>query len=192
MSGRFEIIYADPPWRYNNRTIRGGAEHHYSTMSLKQICALPVSKLVAENAVLFLWATWPTLPHAFDVIKAWGFTYKNCAFDWVKTTKDGAPVFGLGHWSRGNTEPCLFATRGKPKRASASVRQTIVDDHFTADELAQHLLACQRGEHSAKPPETRDRIVRLMGDLPRLEMFARDRVDGWHAWGNQVPAEATP
>ncbi len=187
MSGRFQIIYADPAWQYRNKTIRGGAEHHYGTMSLEKICALQISKLAADDAALFLWVTWPCLEDAFKVITAWGFTYKNCAFDWIKTTKDNNPAMGLGHWSRGNSEPCLLATRGKPKRVSADVRQPIIDDHFTADELADHLLACQRGAHSVKPPETRDRIVKLLGDVPRIELFARQRVPGWAAWGNELP-----
>lgn len=187
--GTREIIYADPAWQYSNRTIRGGAEHHYLTMSLDQICALPIPKIAADNATLWLWATWPCLPDALRVIDAWGFTYKNCGLLWVKTTKSGEPFTGLGHWTRGNTEPCLFATRGKPKRVDASVRQTIVDDSFTPDGLEAHLLACQRGEHSAKPPEARNRIVQLLGDIPRIELFARERVPGWDAWGNQLPPE---
>jgi N6-adenosine-specific RNA methylase IME4 len=181
VSGRFQVVYADPAWSYDNRTIRGGAEHHYPTMTVEQICALPVAKLAAPDAALFLWATWPTLPDALRVIDAWGFKFKNCAFTWVKTTKTGGDAVGLGHWTRGNTEPCLFATRGRPQRVDASVRQVLLT------ELAEETIFAERGRHSAKPPETRDRIVRLMGDVPRIELFARDRVAGWHAWGNQVP-----
>lgn len=178
MSGRFQIVYADPAWQYDNRTIRGGAEHHYPTMSLEQICALPVPKLAAPDASLFLWATWPTLPDALQVIREWGFTYKNCAFAWVKTTKTGSDAVGLGHWTRGNTEPCLFATRGKPQRVDASVRQVLIDEET---------IFAERQRHSAKPPVVRDRIVQLLGDVPRIELFARERVPGWAAWGNQVP-----
>lgn len=178
--GRFQIIYADPAWQYDNRTIRGGAEHHYPTMSLAQICALPVSKLAADDAALFLWATWPTLPDALQVIRAWGFTYKNGGFTWVKTTKAGTDAVGLGHWTRGNTEPCLFATRGSPKRADASVRQVVLDEE---------VICAPRARHSAKPPVVRERIVQLLGDVPRLELFARERVPGWAAWGNEVPEQ---
>ncbi len=181
MTGRFEIVYADPAWSYNNKTIRGGAEHHYPTMTLEQICALPISKLAAPNAALFLWATWPTLPDALKVISAWGFTYKNCAFDWVKTTKNGGDAVGLGHWTRGNTEPCLFATRGKLTRIDAGVRQVVID------EVEPELICAPRGSHSAKPAIVRTRIGQLLGDLPRIELFARERVKGWHAWGNQLP-----
>lgn len=182
MSGRFTAIYADPAWSYRNRTIRGGAEHHYPTMTLEQICALKVSALAAENAALFLWATWPTLPDALKVIAAWGFVYKTCAFDWVKLTARGAPSFGLGHYTRGNSEPCLLATRGRVQRVDAGVQQIVLDESFQ-----QETVFAPRGEHSAKPREVRDRIVRLLGDVPRLELFAREHTPGWHAWGNQLP-----
>jgi len=201
VSGRFEIVLADPAWRYNNVTIRGGAEAHYladpltarSTMSLDEICALPVPRIAADNAALFLWATWPCLEDGLAVIRAWGFKYKNCGLLWVKTTKAGTPHMGLGHWTRGATEPCLFATRGKLSgwRQDAGVRQDIVDDSFTPEGLAEHLIACERGEHSAKPPEARDRVVQLLGERPRIELFAREHTPGWHAWGNQLPPMAS-
>lgn len=167
----YEVIYADPAWRYNDKKPRGGAEKHYPTMSLEEIKALPVSSVASPNAVLFLWATWPLIFSARDVIEAWGFEYKNCAFLWAKTTKLGKWFFGLGHWTRGNTEPCLLAVRGDIRRIDAGVPQLITAP-FT--------------KHSAKPPEVRDRIVRLMGDRPRVELFARQRVPGWDAWGNEI------
>ena len=175
--GPFEVIYADPPWQYSNKTIRGGAEHHYDTLTVEQVAALPVSKIAAPNSVLFMWATWPTLPDALRVISAWGFTFKNCGFAWVKTTSTNRDAFGLGHWTRGNTEPCLFAVRGKPRRVSASVRQVV---------LEEQTVFSPRREHSAKPAEVRDRIVSLMGDVPKVELFARDRARGWKCWGNEV------
>lgn len=188
MSGRFEIVYADPPWSYRDNNCNGAAEQHYSTMSVDDICKMPVPKLTAPNAVLFLWATYPLIQDAFRVIDAWGFTYKSIAFQWVKTYKpkpDGSsqPFFGLGRWTRGNTEPCLLATRGRPKRVDNAVSQLI---------LGEELIVSPVTRHSAKPPEARDRIVKLMGDVSRLEMFARDHTPGWHAFGNQLPPEVTP
>ncbi len=185
MSGRFTVIYADPPWRYADRGCNGAAEGHYPTMSIDDICRLPITRLVAPDAVLFLWATYPLLPEAFRVIDAWGFKYKSIAFQWVKTYKpkeDGSakPTFGLGRWTRGNTEPCLLATRGHPKRLENNVSQLVIDP---LDEL----LVSPLTRHSAKPPEVRDRIVRLLGDVPRLELFAREHTPGWYAWGNQLP-----
>jgi site-specific DNA-methyltransferase (adenine-specific) len=151
-------------------------------MSLASICKLPVARLAADDAALFLWATYPVIREALQVIEAWGFTYKSIAFQWLKIYPSGKPFFGLGRWTRGNTEPCLLATRGKPHRVANDVSQVVLTDE---------LIVAPLGKHSAKPPETRDRIVKLMGDVPRLEMFARDRVPGWTPWGNQVPAAAT-
>lgn len=129
--------------------------------------------------MLFLWTTWPLIFDAKSLIEAWGFTYKTCGFAWVKTIKSNTPAFGLGHWTRGNTEPCLLAVRGKPKRVDAGVPQVIA-------EFAEESLFAQRGPHSAKPQDARDRIVRLMGDVPRIELFARERRPGWDAWGDEL------
>lgn len=181
MSGRFQIVYADPPWQYRDRGIRGAADQHYSTLTLDQICALPVARLAAPDAALFLWVTWPMIADAFRVIDAWGFTFKTGAFAWVKTTKNAGDAVGLGHWTRGNTEPCLLATRGKPRRLDAGVRQVVLDES-----LPESTVFAPRGAHSAKPPAVRDLIVRLLGDLPRVELFARERAPGWHSWGNEL------
>lgn len=180
--GRFNIIYADPPWQYRNRTIRGGAEHHYSTMSLEEIKALRIQDLAAPDCAVFMWATWPMLPDALAVFQAWGARYLTCAFDWVKLTKGGKPATGLGHWTRGNSEVVLLATFGRPKRVDAGVSQII-----TAHPPEPETVFSPRGGHSAKPPEVRERIVRLMGDVPRIELFARERAPGWHSWGNELP-----
>ncbi len=177
----FEVVYADPAWAYNDSAVRGGVDHHYPTMTTDQICRLPVPLITSENAALFLWTTWPFLGDALRVGSAWGFKYKTCAFAWVKTTAAGKDVMGLGHWTRGNTEPCLLFTRGKPKRIDAGVRQVLIE------ELEAEAVFAPRARHSAKPPEVRDRIVRLMGDVPRVELFARERCPGWFSWGNQLP-----
>lgn len=114
------------------------------------------------------------LREALEVIEAWGFTYKTVAFNWVKQNKNGASLFwGLGNWTRSNSEICLLAVKGKPKRVSAGVHSVI-------------LSPIQ--QHSRKPAEARDRIVELMGDLPRIELFAREAAPGWDSWGNEVPA----
>lgn len=177
--GGFSIIYADPPWQYNVSGGRGGADKHYPTMGLGELCMLPIEQLAAPDAVLFMWATWPTLPDAFGLMRAWGFTYKNCGFVWAKRNKlDPSPFIGMGHWTRGNTELCLLGVRGKPKRIDAAVSQLLI----AGDEL---IVGCI-GEHSSKPPETRDRIMKLMGDEPAIELFARVPAPGWEAWGNQV------
>jgi len=172
---KYKIIYADPPWQYKTWSKKGGgstAERHYSLMSTEEIENLPINDLCEKDCVLFLWVTMPNIEDGLKVIKSWGFTYKTCAFTWVKRCKkkDGY-FFGNGHWTRANAELCLLATKGKPKRISASVRQ-ICDARVM--------------EHSKKPDEIRERIVTLLGDLPRIELFARQHTDGWDCWGNEV------
>ena len=167
----YSIIYADPPWQYDDRKLnRGGADRHYQTQGDDWNLSLPVSQIAENDAVLFLWATWPKMPTALAVIDAWGFTYKTCAFDWAKRNKKTPSWFlGMGAYTRANTEPCLLATRGKGlKRRSAKVRQ---------------LIEAPVRNHSEKPPETRDRIVELFGDRPRIELFARTETPGWDCWG---------
>lgn len=183
MSGRFQVILSDPPWSYSDRNCNGAAEQHYRTMPLARIKAMPISKLAANDAVLFLWGTYPLLPEMLAVGEAWGFKYKSIGFQWVKRyTKSDKPVFGLGRWTRGNTEGCFLFTRGKPSRVHNGVSQLI-------ETFEPEILDAPMTRHSAKPPEVRDRIVQLMGDVPRIELFARERCPGWEAFGNQLPPE---
>jgi len=193
---KYNIIYADPPWGYSDKGCSGACEKHYSTMSVAELAALPVKDIAAKDAVLFLWATYPQLDEALTLIKAWGFTYKSIAFQWVKlnrtvniasavrafstnaTLEDAFKklcFFGLGRWTRGNTEPCLIAVKGKPQRVSASVGQ---------------LVFAPLGRHSEKPAEVREKIIQLVGDLPRIELFARQAAEGWDCWGNEAPESA--
>lgn len=173
---KYDIIYADPPWAYHD-TLGGNAKMGampYPTMTNEEICAMPIgNKIAKKDSILFMWATMPKLQEALDVIKAWGFKYKTCAFCWVKQNpKSGGIYAGLGRWVQGNAELCLLATKGHPHRISKSVKQIVM---------------APRGRHSAKPSEVRDRIVQLMGeDTDRIELFARDYVDGWDCWGNEV------
>jgi len=146
-------------------------------MSIPELCMLPVEQLAAPDAVLFMWTVWPMLLESFAVMKAWGFSFKNCALLWAKTNSvSPTPFVGLGHWTRGNTEPCLMAVRGKPKRVNKAVQQLMVDN----------LIVAPIGEHSAKPDEARRRIAQLMGDVPSIELFARTRAPEWECFGNEV------
>ena len=121
------FIYADPPWRYEQRKVQGAAENHYPTMSIDELCALPVPELAAKDCALFLWATFPQLPEALRLIRAWGFRYKTVAFVWLKRNRKSPSWFyGMGYWTRSNAEICLLATKGKPKRQSAGVHQFII------------------------------------------------------------------
>lgn len=144
-------------------------------MSIDELCALPVETLAERDCLLFLWATFPQLPEALRLIRAWGFTFKTVAFVWLKLNKKSPTWFyGLGYWTRGNAEICLLAKRGKPKRRSAGVHQFIISPVE---------------EHSKKPDVTRDKIIELAGDLPRVELFARQKAHGWDVLGNEVDSD---
>jgi len=177
---KYNIIYADPPWTYQDKSKShgGGAESHYKTMTMDDICNLPVNKIADDNCILFIWGTWTHNIEVQKVIEAWGFTYKTCGFVWNKKYNNGNPFMGMGRYTRANTEYCLIATKGKTQtRQNASVYQVIE--------------SVPEG-HSKKPDEIRDRIVTLMGDLPRIELFARQKTEGWDVWGNDEKLEAQP
>ena len=176
---KYQIIYADCPWHFKNyadTTASRWVGNHYPVMSVDDICKLNIAALCEANAVLFLWAVLPLLPEAIRVMRAWGFEYKTNAFTWVKTNKNALGLFtGMGYYTRSNAELCLLGVKGKPlPRQSHSVHSVI--------------MSPVQG-HSRKPPETRERIVQLFGDLPRIELFARQKVDGWDCWGNEVESD---
>lgn len=171
---KYSIIYADPPWKYNDKRKRkGGAEDHYKTLNLKEICALPVKNISDTNCILFLWVTFPNLKEGLQVIDAWGFKYKTLGFSWFKLYKNGKPCFGIGHYSKSNCEVCLLAVKGKVEIISNKVSSVVISP---------------REGHSKKPDEVRDRIVELCGDVPRIELFARQQEFGWDVWGDEVDA----
>jgi N6-adenosine-specific RNA methylase IME4 len=173
---KFGGICVDPPWSfevYSGKGKQKAAERHYDVMSLDDIKALPIADLAATDCALFLWAVWPRLPDALEVIRAWGFEFKTAGFVWVKQNRGGEGLFtGMGFWTRANTEPCLLATRGSPLRLAADVHQVI--------------LSPVR-EHSRKPDEVRSRIERLVAG-PHLELFGREQAPGWTVWGNEIPS----
>lgn len=180
---KYDTILADPPWQFrvwSRDTGQGrSAEAHYPTMTIGQLCELPIGELAANDCVLFCWVTWPLLYEARPVFDAWGFTYRTIAFDWVKVTKNGKPHFGLGYWTRANAEVCLLLTRGKPKRKDRGVPQIIWEEYET-----ETLIAPFRG-HSVKPDAQYERIERLTGSS-YVELFARRPWPGWERWGNEV------
>lgn len=177
---KYSIIYADPPWAYNDKlndtaNMRGGILKHYAAMSLSDIKSLPIKELSDVNCMLFLWATFPCIQAALDVIPAWGFKYKTLGFSWIKTNKkDGKPFFGVGHYTRSNCEVCLIAVKGKPIKISNKISSVLI---------------APRERHSKKPDIVREKIVQLCGDIPRLELFARESAPGWDVWGNEVNSE---
>jgi len=171
---KYNIIYADPAWSFtfwSNKAQRKVSDK-YNLMSAEDIYKLPVNEIADENCILFIWVTYPNLLEGLETIKRWGFTYKTCGFSWIKKNKKADSLFwGMGYYTRSNNEICLLATKGKPQRVSKGVHQVVYESIR---------------EHSKKPDCVRDRIVELMGDLPRIELFARQKVKGWDNWGNEI------
>jgi len=176
-----------PEWEYRNMgNIQATANSHYKTMKQEDIEALPIKELADDNAILFLWATFPKLQEALNVIKAWGFEYKTVGFTWVKKNKGGGNFFGVGWYTKSNAEICLIGVKGKAPKASNSVSSIIE--------------SVPEG-HSAKPMSVREKIVEFCGDLSRIELFARpnpqntldgkNTFDGWDVWGNEVISDIT-
>ena len=179
-TGKYGAILADPPWHFETWGEGGdrNVTSKYSTMSVQEISSLPVAPIAADDCALFMWCVWPKLFEAVAVMEAWGFAYKTCAFSWMKARASQIDMFredndvqvGLGYWTRANSEVCLLATRGRPKRLNADVRQGIIEP---------------RRQHSRKPDCVYDRIERLVAG-PYLELFARTSRPGWTVWGNEV------
>jgi len=174
---KYKIIYADPPWSYQDGGVpRDGVNKQYQTMNLQDIKNLSVSDIADDISVLLLWSTFPQLENALEVIRAWGFKYKTLGFNWVKTNKDGSIFLGIGHYSRSNAEVCLLGVRGNAI--------SLVKSHSVSN-VVMH----PKAKHSEKPPIVRDKIVQLFGDLPRIELFARQKIKGWDAWGDEVESD---
>jgi len=173
---KYSIVYADPPWRNpKSGTKARNNEKHYPSMSTSEICDLPVYRVSENNAILFLWACFPCLPDALEVIKGWGFEYYGLGFDWCKTKKNGEPKIGCGYYTRQNNEICLIGVKkGLLNRIKPLVRN-----------IGCSVLEPPR-EHSRKPEIVRNNIVDICGDMPRIELFARHQTDGWDCWGNEV------
>ena len=178
---RYSVIYADPPWHYYGDPNKDqAAAKHYDLMSNADISALPVRSITAPDAALFLWATMPRLPEAIEVMRAWGFHYRGAAYVWVKTARDGHVISGQGvrpTFTKPTTELVLVGStcrRGRPLP-------------LLTEAQGQVILA-PRARHSEKPAIFGQRIVELVGDVPRIELFARRRVAGWDAWGNEIEA----
>jgi len=172
---KYNIIYADPPWSFKHYSDKGkgrAPDNYYKCQNLQDIKDLPIQNLADDNCVLFMWVTYPFLEKSFEVLKAWGFKYKTVGFTWVKKNKKADSLFwGMGYWTRSNAEICIIATKGKITRQSSSVHQ---------------IIETPIEEHSKKPDCTKDRIIKLVGDLPRIELFARNKTKGWDVWGNEV------
>ncbi|HUU88766.1 MAG TPA: MT-A70 family methyltransferase [Candidatus Glassbacteria bacterium] len=184
---KYQIVYADPPWTFKTYSEKGkerkSPELHYDCMAIEQIYDLPVKDLSSDNCVLFLWVTNPMLEQGLETVKKWGFTYKTIAFSWFKKNKIADSFFwGLGYWTRQNTEHVLLATKGKPTRINKGVHQ-VIDEDFMYD--TEQIVTRLEG-HSKKPDIIRNKIVDLCGDIDRIELFARGSFLGWDVWGNEA------
>ncbi len=153
---RYSVIYADPPWSYKQQggaKGRGTAKAHYDTMTTADICDLPIKEIATEDALLFMWATFPNMAEALEVMKAWGFEYKTAAFVWVKTnSKSGSLFWGMGSYTRANAEVCLLGIRKKTKAGKCVKAHNI-----------HQIIQAPYTRHSEKPAETRERIKALTG-----------------------------
>jgi N6-adenosine-specific RNA methylase IME4 len=172
---KYRIIYADPPWEWKTYSAKGRVktpDRHYPLMTIEEIRCMGhiIPEITDTNCILFMWVQDAHLKTAIEVAEYWGFTYKTIGFVWDKQN------FGMGYWTRKGAEVCLLFTKGHPKRLSGGVRQFISE---------------KATEHSKKPDIVRNRIVELMGDLPRIELFARQKTEGWDVWGNEVASDIT-
>lgn len=182
---QYTVIYADPPWAYSQggktKSSHGIAKQHYPTMTTAEICDMPIRSLCAAGGgtACFMWATFPNIAEAIKVMEAWGFQYKTAAFVWVKkNAKSGTNFMGLGAYTRANAEVCLLGVTPDFKASTNVISHRV-----------HQIIEAPFEGHSKKPDEARRRIVELLGDVPRIELFARQRAEGWDAWGNEVPAE---
>jgi N6-adenosine-specific RNA methylase IME4 len=184
----FKIAYIDPPWQFKTWSHRGegkGASQHYQCQSLADIMALPVGELMLPDSAIFLWVVQPMYPEAMQVLDAWGFTYRTVAFNWIKMPKNWSatelplrihPRMGLGYHTRSGSELCWLAIRGKGYRRRND------------GQYIEQVLHAPIREHSRKPDEVVRRIDQLVGDVPRIELFARERRPGWTSWGLEIDA----
>lgn len=171
--GKYRIIYADPPWEYHKTIGEGVAKEQYPTMKLEDIKEMGIGDIAAEDSILFLWVTFPCLKEGLEVMDAWGFEYKTCAFNWIKLNKNnGKPFFGIGHYTKSNSELCLIGIKGKGL--------PIIDNTIS------QIIMTEKGKHSKKPSIIKEKIVQLVGKKKRIELFARQETKGWDSWGNEV------
>jgi N6-adenosine-specific RNA methylase IME4 len=177
--GKFQVVLADPPWSYTGQQDKwGAAAKFYDTMSLIDICRLPVGDLLDKESVVFVWATGPKLDAALWTIDQWGLHYRGVAFVWVKTKKDGTPIGAQGvrpSIVKPLTEFVLAASTVKTGRPLPLASEAVVQTVFAP-----------KGEHSAKPDAVQDRIEAMYPAALKIELFARRRRAGWAAWGNEI------
>ena len=178
---KYNIIYADPPWHYGSKSAINNTsgktikplEDHYNTMTLNELKELPIKELTKEDAACFMWVTDSHIDEALEILKSWGFKYKTIAFNWFKTTSKGNYCKNVAPWTMKSSEICLLGIKGKMTK-------------YKQVNNIESLVIAERTKHSRKPKEVRDRIELLFGDTPRIELFAREKTEGWDSWGNEI------
>lgn len=171
---KYDLIYIDPPWSYEKKVGQGVADKIYNTMELLEILKLPIKDLLKDNGVCWCWVTFPMLLKEIPkVIDCWGLDYVTVGFNWIKLNDNGRPFFGIGHHTKSNGEICLILRKGKGLKV--------------LDNTISQVIMTKKDRHSRKPHICYTKLENLYGSVDRLEMFARDKREGWDAWGNQVP-----
>ena len=175
---KYKIIYADPPWDFKTYSAKGRMktpDNHYELMSIEDIKNMKVNNIANDDCVLFLWVPWCNLPDGLEVMKSWGFKYSCCGFNWIKKNKNADSLFfGLGKWTRNNSEICLLGIKGHPLK-------------YKINYSVHEVIISKIDKHSKKPDEARNRIDQMFGDIPKIELFARQKSQGWDIWGDEAP-----
>jgi len=174
---KYQIIYADPPWAYNESGSGNRVVHSkYKTMQIEELEKIPLNLIVDEDCILWLWVTFPRLKEGLQLMDAWGFDFKGLGFNWIKMNKKNTNTlfWGMGYYTRQNPEVCLIGRKGKLKPLTRSIHSVIMSPIEW---------------HSKKPNIIREKIVEVCGDLPRIELFAREKTEGWDVWGNEVESD---
>jgi site-specific DNA-methyltransferase (adenine-specific) len=196
---KYNLIYCDPPWQYKvEKGVEGVAARHYKTVSNAELCKLNVPSICEANSVIIMWATWPKIQEALQVMGSWGFEYVTALMVWLKLEKSGKPRLNIGWWLRSNTEFILVGKRGKVTHLknldfmcrTSQVMETSDGVEYEFAPEVPVLETVGRGVHSRKPEEARRIIEAAFPDANKIELFARGEIPGWATWGNQT--EASP
>jgi len=177
---KYHIIYADPPWKFGSKSYQDGnrkmldlKKTQYNTMGVSELKKLPVDKITHKDCICFMWVTDSHLKEGIEVLESWGFKYKTIGFNWIKKYKTGSFCVNFAPWTLKSWEICLIGIRGTMGK-------------YKISNSVKGLLIELRTTHSKKPDETRKRIEKLFGDLPKIELFARQTADGWDSWGDEI------
>lgn len=174
---KYNIIYADPPWsfkNFNNETASKWVGDQYRCMTFEEMCEMPIKNFCEKDCVCLMWVTFPKLKEGIALLEAWGFEYKTNAFTWIKKNKKSTDTnfWGMGYYTRSNAEICILGTKGKVLPRLSHKIHSVIESPIR--------------EHSRKPDEVRDKIVKLFGDIPRIELFARTETEGWDVLGDET------